>query len=189
MKKIFLVFGLGFLTSLNYGVETNKINALQLTVQLSNTVYSLNEPIPAKVTYKNVSPYEIKFYKEFKNFPSPRMLFDLKRIKMPGDRGDEITSSPKSDTLVTLSNIPSYWKVLKSGEEYTATIDLNNLVKHWELKPGTHQLILIHKTYIFKLENGKFVYATSPEGQDKWPSKPFTLILEAPKSSTIESSK
>lgn len=185
-----LILSLSFLTCLNYAAETkSKTNALQLTVQLSNTVYSLDEPILAKITYKNVSSYEIKFYKEFTNFPSPRMLFDLQRIQIPGDRGDEITLSPKSDTLVTLSNIPSYWKILKPDEEYTATIDLNNLVKHWEVKPGTHQLILIHKTYIFKNDSGKFEYVLNSEGKDRWPSKPFTLTLEAPKSPTSESSK
>ena len=185
MKKIILIFLISSICKLQSETGTN---FLYLTIQPTNATYILGEPMWVKAIFKNVSSHRIKFFVGFKN--TSEEFFKLKRIKMPTDKGDEIRSNPIAISWVTLDGDAELWKFLEPKEEFVTSVNLQDLIEKWELKPGTHHLILIFRHEILIVEDKGYRYAKDEKGQIvNWPSEPFTLTLEAPKSPTTEFSK
>lgn len=188
MKKIITLLLLNLVFCLQ--AQEIKEGILHLKIEPTNTVYVLGQPILVKATFKNISNDIIQFFTRFKDDTS-ESFFRLERIKLPTDKGDEISLEPIMYSSVSLSEEPDAYTTLKPQEECSAIVNIQDLVEKLKLKLGTHQLVLIYRHVIFMLDNGSFRYIENEKGRvfKRWPSEPFTLTLEAPKSPTTESSK
>ena len=150
---------------------------ISFSVKRLKNVYLFNKKMPIEINFKNKSKYSVKLCKVFVN--KEELLF---RLKLNEEHlVDEKTKTRYNLSLLRRAKIdpsPKSIVTLKPREEYKTEIDIAEMVKELELKPGTYKVRLIYTMWISMLKEEP-EYAKNAEGKTReWESNEIEITLK-----------
>lgn len=159
------------------GEEKDKM--ISFSAKKLRDVYRLGESMPVEIKFKNNTKYPIKFTKPFPI--EEKSLFAIKidkkdLAKITDERMKRNLLLPHIITLIDPS--PKDIVILKPTEEYKTEINIAELVKELELKPGTYKARIIY-TMWFSILKEKPEYAKNAKGKTReWESSEIKITLK-----------
>jgi len=160
--------------------EGGEEKMISFSVERSKNVYLLGESMPVEINFRNNTKYPIKFTK-----PVPieeKFLFAIKldEKELAKISDEKIKRKHMFPTAIRtlIDPYPESLITLNPGEEYKTEINIAEMVKELELKPGTYKVRLIYTMWICILKE-KIEYAENAKGKTReWESNEIEITLK-----------